>query len=76
MPSSVVKKLSYYGLYGRVSALHFQLAHAGVEFEIEAIETKDWPALKPTKKDMPFATLESGESIVEAQPISRMIAVE
>ena len=75
MPSSV-KKVTYFPLYGRASALKMQLSHAGCEFEDCFIEMKDWPAAKPKYGGLPFVDMEDGSWLGESVPVSRMIALE
>ena len=75
MPSDV-KKLTYFGLHGRRSALLFQLAHANCEVELRHVTMEEWPAMKPQYGGMPFATMADGSELGEAMPLSRMIALE
>ena len=75
MPSDV-RKITYFALHGRRSALLFQLAHAGCEFEVVDVKNEDWPAMKPKYGGMPFVTMADGSELTEAMPISRMIALE
>jgi len=75
MPSDV-KKLTYFGLHGRRSALCFQLAHAGCEFELRHVDQEEWKGMKAQYGGMPFATMADGSEIGEAMPLSRMIAIE
>ena len=59
MPTDV-KKLSYFGLHGRRSALCFQLAHGGCDFELRHISQEEWPGMKPTYGGLPFASMANG----------------
>jgi glutathione S-transferase len=75
MPSDV-RKLTYFPFHGRRSALLFQLAHGGCEVELQNLSFEEWGALKPKYGGLPFATMADGAELIEAMPISRMIAVE
>lgn len=75
MPSEVTS-ITYFGLHGRRSAILFQLAHAGVEVEINSLTMEQWAPLKPKYGGLPFVVLKDGTELTEAQPISRMIALE
>ena len=75
MPSSVTK-LTYFGLYGRVSAVKFQLKHGGCDFETRDVAMDEWKGMKAQYGSMPIAQLQDGTEIQETMPISRMIAIE
>ena len=75
MPSCV-KHITYFGLYGRASALKLQLSHSMREFGETIVENKDWPAMKPKYGGLPFVTLDDNSDLTESVPISRMIALE
>ena len=75
MPSKVTK-LTYFGLYGRVSAVKFQLKHGGCNFETRDVSSEEWGGMKAQYGSMPIAQLDDGTEIQETMPISRMIAIE
>ena len=75
MPSDV-KKLTYFGMHGRRSALCFQLAHGNCEFELRNVSFEEWAGMKAQYGGLPFATMADGSELGEAMPISRMIAIE
>lgn len=50
-------KLSYFNLYGRAEPIRIMLNYFKVDYEDERVEFKDWPAMKPDAKKVPYGTM-------------------
>ena len=56
--------ITYFPLYGRGSALHFQFEHAGHSYNDEFIDFTEWPSRKKAMGgELPVVTLPDGMRI-------------
>eukprot|EP00934_Nitzschia_sp_Nitz4_P003811 Nitzschia sp. Nitz4//scaffold261_size27179//16690//17361//NITZ4_008213-RA/size27179-processed-gene-0.6-mRNA-1//1//CDS//3329544729//3801//frame0 len=71
-------KVTYFSFHGLGESVRLALAIAGVKYTDDRVQSKDWPALKPTTPfgTMPYLTLASGARIGQHKAIMRYIGKE
>ena len=71
-------KVYYFNMMGRGECIRFLLHHAGVQFDDIRIESKDWPALKPTMvgNSMPNIELPDGTKLGATNAIMRYLGAK
>jgi hypothetical protein len=69
--------ISYFKLYGRASALHFQFEHAGQPYYDEQFSFEEWPARKMSHfggSGLPVVTFADKTQMNESLPLSIFFA--